>query len=91
MMVDTGDEQIPELSEDLDDRDARIGQLEGQIQEHDIVMGERDAMIEFLEEQIHDLDSELEDTNEHIEMHHAQQAAEHALPDAMDVDGDEVP
>jgi hypothetical protein len=33
----------------------------------------------------------LEDANEHIEMHHAQQAAQHAPPDAMDVDGDEEP
>jgi hypothetical protein len=31
MMVDSRDEQIQELSEDLEDRDARIGQLEGQI------------------------------------------------------------
>jgi hypothetical protein len=54
-------------------------------------MGERDAMIEFLEEQIHDLNSELADANEHIEMHHAQQAAQLAPPDAMDVDGDEEP
>jgi hypothetical protein len=54
-------------------------------------MGERDAMIEFLEEQIHHLNSELEDINEHIEMHHAQQAAQYAPPDAMDMDGDEEP
>jgi hypothetical protein len=44
-----------------------------------------------LEEQFHDLNSELEDANEHIEMHHAQQAAQHAPPDALDVDGDEEP
>jgi hypothetical protein len=31
MMADTRDEQIQGLSEDLEDRDARIGQLEGQI------------------------------------------------------------
>jgi hypothetical protein len=43
-------------------------------------------MIEFVEEQIHDLNSELEDANEHIEMHPAQQAAQHAPPDVIDVD-----
>jgi hypothetical protein len=31
MMADTRDEQIQELAGDLEDRDARIGQLEGQI------------------------------------------------------------
>jgi chromosome segregation ATPase len=91
MMADTRDEQIQELSEDLKDRDARIGQLEGQIQEHDMGMGKRDAMIEFLEEHFHDLNIELEDANEHIEMHHVQQVAQHAPLDAMDVDGDEEP
>jgi hypothetical protein len=48
-------------------------------------------MIEFLEEQIHDLNIELEDTNRHIDMHHAQQAALHAPLDVMDVDSDEEP
>jgi hypothetical protein len=54
-------------------------------------MGERDAMIEFLQEQIHDLNIEFEDANEHIEMHHAQQAAQHAPPDEMDAVGDDEP
>jgi hypothetical protein len=39
MMAHTRDEQIQELSKDLEDRDAHIGQLEGQIQERDTVMG----------------------------------------------------
>jgi hypothetical protein len=50
-------------------------------------MGERDAMIEFLEEQIHDLNIELDDANEHIAKHHAQEEAQDAPPDVMDVDG----
>jgi hypothetical protein len=75
MMADTRDEQIQELAEDLEDRDARIGQLEGQIQEHDTIMGKRDSLLEFLEEQIHDLNIELDDVNEHIAMHHAQEEA----------------
>jgi hypothetical protein len=52
-------------------------------------MGERDAMIEFLEDQIHDLNIELDDANEHIAMHHAQEEAQDAPPDVMDVDGNE--
>ncbi|RLM58739.1 hypothetical protein C2845_PM18G07320 [Panicum miliaceum] len=37
-MADTRDEQIKELSEELEDRDTRIGQIEGQVQEHDTLM-----------------------------------------------------
>jgi uncharacterized protein (DUF3084 family) len=89
MMADTRDEQIQEVTEEIGGRDATIAQLEGQIQEHDIIMGERDAMIEFLEEQIHILNIELDDANEHIAMHHAQEEAQDAPPDVMDVDGNE--
>jgi hypothetical protein len=87
MMAGTRDGHIQELVEDLEDRDARIGQLEGQIQEHDTVMGERDAMIEFLVELIHNLNIELDDANEHIAMNHAQKEAQNAPPDVMEVDG----
>ena len=85
MMADTRDEQIKELSEELEDRDTRIGQLEGQVQEHDTLMGERDDMIAHLEEQLHDLNLELEDANEHIQWHHDQNAP----PDVVAMEEDE--
>jgi hypothetical protein len=76
---------------EIGDRDARIGQLEGQVQTLETTVGEHEAMIKFLEEQIHDLNIELEDANGHIDMHHAQQAALHAPLNMMDVDSDEEP
>ncbi|RLN07134.1 hypothetical protein C2845_PM11G16050 [Panicum miliaceum] len=38
MMADTRDKQIKELSEELEDRDARIGQLEGQAMANNLVV-----------------------------------------------------
>jgi hypothetical protein len=41
--------------------------------------------------QIHDLNIDLEDANEHINMHHAQQATLHVPLDVMDIDSYEEP
>ncbi|RLN41176.1 uncharacterized protein C2845_PM01G44810 [Panicum miliaceum] len=87
MMADIRDEQIKELSKDLEDRDAQIGQLEGQVQEQDTLMGERDDMIAHLEEQLHDLSLELEDANEHIQWHHDQN--DHPHEEDMEEDEEE--
>jgi chromosome segregation ATPase len=51
------DEQMQDFGEEIGDRDARIGQLEGQVQTLETTVGEHEEMIEFLEEQIHDLNT----------------------------------
>jgi hypothetical protein len=59
-VVNLRDEQMQDLVEEIGDRDARIGQLEGQVQTLETTVGEHNTMIEFLEEQIHDLNIDLE-------------------------------
>jgi hypothetical protein len=46
---------MQDLGEEIGDRDARIGQLEGQVQTLETTVGEHESMIEFLVEQIYDL------------------------------------
>jgi hypothetical protein len=82
---------MQDLVDEIGDRDARIGQLEGQVQTLETTVGEHEVMIKFLEEHIHDLNMDLEDANGHIDMHHAQQAALHVPPDVMDIDSDKEP
>jgi hypothetical protein len=48
--VSLRDEQMQDLGEEIGDRDARIGQLEGQVQTLETTVGEHESMIEFLEE-----------------------------------------
>jgi TolA-binding protein len=79
------------LVEEIGDRDARIGKLEGQVLTLESTVGEHEARIEFLEEQIHDLNIDSEDANGHIDIHHAQQVALHIPPNMMDIDSDEEP
>jgi hypothetical protein len=89
--VNLRDEQMQDFVEEIGDRDARIGQLEGEVQTLETTVGEHEGMIKFLEAQIHDLNIDLEDANGHIDLHHAQQAALHVPLDVMDIDSDEEP
>jgi hypothetical protein len=68
--VNLRDQQMQDLVEEIGHRDARIGQLKGQVQTLETIVGEHEAMIEFLEAQIHDFNINLEDANGHIDMHH---------------------
>ena len=79
---------MQEASDELADRGARIGTLEGQVQEMQITLSERDAELDFLGDQLHDLRLDLDDAN--TQLHH-QQHALHVPPDKMSVDGEEEP
>jgi uncharacterized protein (DUF3084 family) len=46
--VNLRDEKMQDLVEEIGDRDAKIGQLEGQVQTLETTVGEHKAMIEFL-------------------------------------------
>ena len=55
------------------DLDAHIGQLEGQVEERDNILGERNDEIAHLGQQLNALQVQLEDALDHIDMIEAQQ------------------
>ena len=67
--------------------DAHIGQLEGQVEERDNILGERNDEIAHLGQQLNALQVQLEDALDHIDMIEAQQEQ----ADVMDVDADDKP
>ena len=82
------DEQMHEAGAELADMGARIGTLEGQVQELQAAIGERNAKHNFLGDQLYDLQLDLDDSNAQL---HQQQHALHVPPDEMQVDGEEEP
>jgi hypothetical protein len=52
---------VHEACDELADKGARIGTLEGKIQEFQATIGERDVMLVFLGDQLHDLLLDLDD------------------------------
>ena len=63
-MVNAKNEQIVEL-------DAHIGQLEGQVEERDNILGERNDEIAHLGQQLNALQIQLDDALDHIEVFEA--------------------
>ena len=81
--------QLNELGEEMEQRDAHIVQLEGQVQERDTLLDERNATIVHLEEQLHDLNLDLDDAMDHIDWHHANGDNHNDPPAEMEVDDEE--
>jgi len=81
--------QLNELGEEMEQRDAHIVQLEGQVQERDTLLDERNATIVHLEEQLHDLNLDLDDAMDHIDWHHVNGDNHNDPPAEMEVDDEE--
>ena len=72
--------------EQIRDLDAHIGQLEGLVEERDVLLDGRDAEFALLEQQITAQQVQLNNALNHIEMLEAQQAQ----PEAMEEEPQEV-
>ena len=59
--------------------DAHIGQLEGQVEERDNILGERNDEIAHLGQQLNALQIQLDEALDHIEVFEAQQAQPEAI------------
>ena len=73
-------------NEQIRDLDAHVGQLEGLIEERDVLLDGRDADYALLEQQFTAQQVQLNDALDHIEMLEAQQAQ----PEAMEEEPQEV-
>ena len=82
----TSHEIVTAKNEQIADLDAHIGQLEGQVEERDVLLDERDADFALLEQQFTAQQVQLNNALDHIEMLEAQQAQ----PEAMEEEPQEV-
>ena len=73
-------------NEQIRDLDAHVGQLEGLIEERDVLLDNRDADFALLEQQFTAQQVQLDNALDHIEVLEAQQAQ----PEAMEEEPQEV-
>ena len=82
----TSHEIVIAKNEQIRDLDAHVGQLEGLVEERDVLLDERDADLALLEQQFTAQQVQLNNALDHIEMLEAQQAQ----PEAMEEEPQEV-
>ena len=75
----TSHEIVNAKNEQIRDLDAHIGQLEGLVEECDVLLDGRDADFALLEQQFTTQQVQLSDALDHIEMLEAQQAQPEAM------------
>jgi TolA-binding protein len=91
--LDNREDLVVDLSTELVEKDFQVEQMATQIQELEEQVGARENTIEVLEDQLLNTQQQLEEANQHLDMHHQEKQdmeAEGADED-VDIEGGEEP
>jgi hypothetical protein len=68
--LDNREELVVDLSTEMVEKDLQVEHMANQIQEHEELVGARENTIEVLEDQLINTQQQLEEANQHLDMHH---------------------
>ena len=68
--LDNREELVVDLSTKMVEKDLQVEQMANQIQELEELVGAREDTIEVLEDQLINTQHQLEEANQHLDMHH---------------------
>jgi septal ring factor EnvC (AmiA/AmiB activator) len=68
--LDNREELVVDLSTEMVEKDLQVEQMANQIQKLEELVGARENTIEVLEDQLINTQQQLEEANQHLDMHH---------------------
>jgi hypothetical protein len=84
--LDNREELVVYLSTEMVEKDLQVEQMANQIQELEELVGARENTIEVLEDQLINMQQQLEDANQHLDMHH-QEIQDMEANEDVDIEG----
>jgi uncharacterized coiled-coil protein SlyX len=88
--LDNREEPVVDLSTEMVAKDLQVEQMANQIQELEELVGARENTIEVLEDQLIKTQQQLEEANQHLDMHH-QEIQDMEANEDVDIEGGEEP
>jgi chromosome segregation ATPase len=91
--LDNREDLVVDLSTELVEKDLQVEQMATQIQELEDQVGARENTIEVLEDQLLTMQQQLEEANQHMDMHHQeiQYIEVEGVDEDVDIEGGEEP
>jgi hypothetical protein len=86
--LDNREDLVVDLSTELVEKDLQVEQMATQIQELEELVGARENTIEVLEDQLMNTQQQLEEANQHLDMHH-QEIQDMEAKEDVDIEGGE--
>jgi hypothetical protein len=84
--LDNREEMVVHLSTEMVEKDLQVEQMANQIQELEELVGARENTIEVLEDQLINTQQQLEEANQHLDMHH-QEIQDMEANEDVDIEG----
>jgi septal ring factor EnvC (AmiA/AmiB activator) len=84
--LDNREELVVDLSTEMVEKDLQVEQMANEIQELEELVGARENTIEVLEDQLINTQQQLEEANQHLDMHH-QKIQDMEADEDVDIEG----